>query len=49
MDCFIAVICMSEFQFVIVSDFILYLYVREGYNAFNDFNFLKMEVTSYGR
>ncbi len=23
---------------------ILYLYVREGYNAFNDFNFLKKEV-----
>ncbi len=25
------------------SYFILYLYVREGYNAFNDFNFLKKE------
>jgi hypothetical protein len=23
---------------------ILYLYVREGYNAFNDLNFLKKEV-----
>jgi len=28
----------------ISSCFILYLYVREGYNAFNDFNFLKKEV-----
>jgi hypothetical protein len=24
--------------------FILYLYDREGYNAFNDFNFLEKEV-----
>ena len=24
--------------------FLLYLYVREGYNAFNDFNFLEKEV-----
>ena len=38
----------STFSIISTTDcnsfFILYLYIREGYNAFNDFNLLEKEV-----